>query len=48
MTPKSELVPSGEQHPALNPSHSSSAQDSAHQLEHGVREQSKDIKNNNY
>lgn len=45
-TPKSELVSSGEQHPALNPAHSST-QDCAHQPEHGAREESKDVKINN-
>ncbi|XP_042280044.1 frizzled-6-like [Thunnus maccoyii] len=49
MTPKSELsearqVPSGQQHPALNRSHSSSIQDSSHQLVHKVPEESKDTK----
>lgn len=43
---RSRLTPKSEQHPALSPSHSSSAQDSAHQLEHGVREESQDVKNN--
>ncbi|TNN02937.1 hypothetical protein fugu_010424 [Takifugu bimaculatus] len=47
LTPKSELVPGGGQHPALNASHSSGVQDSAHQLEHGVREESKVVKKNN-
>lgn len=52
MTPRSELsdarqVPSGQQHPALNLSHSSSIQDSTHQLVHRVPEESKDIKDNN-
>lgn len=49
MTPRSELsearqVPSGQQHPALNLSHSSSIQDSTHQLVHRVLEESKDTK----
>lgn len=47
LTPKSELVPSGGQHPALTPPHGSGVQDSAHHLEHGVREESKVVKNNN-
>lgn len=49
MTPRSELsetkhVPIGQQHPALNLSHSSNIQDSTNQLVHQVPEESKDTK----